>query len=136
MSRQRKPRINQCGLIMKLNLQHLNLRSRDRLDSWVEEHILALDEARRIDEAHVRLECRFESSPPFAVRIHLVTPGPDLCAESRDHTIRAAFTKALRHLKAQIAIRSARPGERTRTRLSAPLRRARETGVLRSLRGT
>ena len=40
---------------MKLNLQHLNVRSRDDLDRWVEEQILALGEARQIDEAIVRL---------------------------------------------------------------------------------
>jgi hypothetical protein len=53
---------------MRINLQHLNLRSRDRLDRWVEEQIFALGETRQIDEANVRLECRSHSSPTFASR--------------------------------------------------------------------
>ena len=48
---------------MRLNLQHLNLRSLDTLDSWVEEQILALGEARRIDEANVRL-VRLQNASP------------------------------------------------------------------------
>jgi ribosome-associated translation inhibitor RaiA len=119
---------------MKLNLQHLNLRSRDDLDRWVEEQILALGEARRIDEANVRLECRFEASPPFAARIHLVTPGPDIFAESCDHTIRAAFARALRQLKERIVARAGKPAQRARTRRSAPAMYSRWIDAHRSLR--
>jgi hypothetical protein len=91
---------------MRINLQHLNLHSRDGLDRWVEEQILALGEARQIDEASVRLECRFETSPRFAVQIHLVAPGPDVYAESTDHTLRAAFSKALAQLRQNVAPRA------------------------------
>jgi ribosome-associated translation inhibitor RaiA len=104
---------------MRLNVQHLNIRSLDALDSWVEQQILALGERRQIDEANVRLECRFESSPPFAVRIHLVTPGPDLFAESRDHTLRAAFTKALAQLREQITSRAGKRLQRLKSNLKA-----------------
>ena len=120
MNSSSKPTMNQLASTMKLNLQHLNLRSRDGLDTWVEEQILTLGEARQIDEANVRLECRFESSPPFAVRIHLVTPGPDLFAESRDHTIRAAFCKALAKLRENIASRATRRLRRLKGNSSAP----------------
>ena len=112
---------------MKLNLQHVNLRSRDELDRWVEEQIFALGGARQIDEANVRLERRLETSPPFAARVHLVTPGPDIFAESCDHTIRAAFARALRQLKERIAARAAKPAQRSRTRRSAPAMRSRGT---------
>ena len=81
---------------MKLTVQHHHLRSSDDLDSLIENRILALQPRLQIDEAHVRLECRFEESPAFSVHVHLVTPGPDVFAESRDHTLRAAFAKALR----------------------------------------
>lgn len=110
---------------MKLNLQHRNVRSRDGLDRWVEDQILALGEARQIDEANVRLECRFESSPPFAVLIHLVTPGPDLFAESRDHTLRAAFTKALTQLRESLAGRATRRLRRLKSNSSAPAAKTR-----------
>jgi len=105
---------------MRINLQHLNLRSRDRLDRWVEEQILVLGEARQIDEANVRLECRFESSPPFAVLIHLVTPGPDLFVESRDHTLRAAFEKVMKQLREQITSRATKRLQKVKSNLSAP----------------
>jgi hypothetical protein len=115
--------------IMRINLQHLNVRSRDVLDRWVEEQILALGEARRIDEANVRLECRAESSPPFAVHIHLVTPRPDLFAESSDHTLRAAFTKALTQLREAITSRATKRLRRLKSNSSAP---AAETRAARS----
>ena len=115
---------------MRINLQHLNLRSRDSLDCWVEEQILVLGEARRIDEANVRLECRFEFSPPFAVRIHLVTPGPDLFAESCDHTLRAAFTKALAQLRDAITSRAAKRLRRLKSNFSAPAAKTRSTRLL------
>ncbi len=110
---------------MRINLQHLNLRSDDGLDRWVEEQILRLGEAGQIDEANVRLECRFESSPPFAVRMHLVTPGPDIFAESSDHTLRAAFTKALAQLRAGVTGRAAKRLRRLKSNLSAPAAKTR-----------
>ncbi len=105
---------------MRINLQHLNLRSDDGLDRWVEEQILLLGEARQIDEANVRLECHLDSSPPFAVSIHLVTPGPDLNAETSDHTLQAAFTKALAQLRASMAGRAAKRLRRLKSNCSAP----------------
>jgi ribosome-associated translation inhibitor RaiA len=105
---------------MRINVQHRNLRSREGLDRWVEDQILALGEVRRIDEANVRLECRPGSSPPFAVHIHLATPGPDLFAESSDHTLRAAFTKALTQLQASLAGRAAKRVRRLKGNFSAP----------------
>lgn len=110
---------------MRINLQHLNLRSRDGLDRWVEDQILELGQTRRIDEANVRFERRSESSPPFAVHIHLVTPGPDLFAESSDHTLRAAFAKALAQLRESIAGRAAKRLRRLKSNTSAPAAKAR-----------
>jgi hypothetical protein len=111
--------------IMRINLQHLNLRSRDGLDRWVEEQVLALGEARQIDEAEVRLECRSEFSPPFTVQIHLVTPGPDFFAESSDYTLRAAFAKALSQLRESIAGRATKRLRRPKSNSSAPAAKAR-----------
>lgn len=111
---------------MRLNVQHFNIRSLHHLDSWVERQILALGALRQIEEANVRLECQFESSPPFAVRIHLVTPGPDIFAESRDHTLRAAFAKALAQLRREITNRAVKRLQRLKSNLSAPAAKARE----------
>ena len=110
---------------MRLTLQHHNLRSTHELDSLIENRILALQLRVRIDEAHVRLECRFESSPPFGVRIHLVTPGPDVFAEGRDHTIHAAIHKALGEIESRLDHREAKRQQRARSNLQAPAARAR-----------
>ncbi len=104
---------------MKLNLKHLNLRSTPALDAWVERQILALGSARQIDEAHVELARHAEHSPAYAVRVHLVTPGPDLRVEARDHTIRAAFTKGMAQLLHGLATRAARPAQGLRARRSS-----------------
>jgi ribosome-associated translation inhibitor RaiA len=115
---------------MKLNLQHVNVRSQDGLDRWVEEQILALGQTRQIDEATVRLECRFDQSPCFAVRIHLATPGPDLFAESRDHTLRAAFTKALGKLRLSIAWRATKRLRQWKGNFAVPVAKIRSMGCL------
>ena len=103
---------------MRLNLQHLNLRSLDTLDSWVEKQILALGQERQIDEANVRLECHFEESPAFSVHVHLITPGPDVFAESRDHTLRAAFEKVMKQLREQLTSRATKQTQRLKSNLS------------------
>lgn len=104
---------------MRLNVQHLNLRSLDRLDSWVEKQIFALGRARQIDEANVRLVRLRGASPAYQVNVHLVTPGPDLFAESRDHTLRAAFAKALSQLREQITSRATKRLRRLKSNLKA-----------------
>jgi ribosome-associated translation inhibitor RaiA len=104
---------------MRLNLQHLNLRSLDTLDSWVEKQILALGQARQIDEANVRLVRLENASPSYQVSVHLVTPGPDVFAESRDHTLRAAFEKVIKQLREQITSRATKRQQRLKSNLSA-----------------
>jgi ribosome-associated translation inhibitor RaiA len=110
---------------MKLTLEHHNLRSTHELDSLIENRILALQPRLQIDEAHVLLECRFESSPAFGVRIHLVTPGPDVFGEGRDHTIHAAIQKALGEIESRLVHRQAKRQQRARSNLQAPATRAR-----------
>ncbi len=105
---------------MKLNLKHASIRSTNTLDSWVEKQILTLGEARQIDEANIELAHHANESPAYSARVHLVTPGPDLLEEARDHTIRAAFEKVMAKLHKGIATRAARPAARARTRLGAP----------------
>jgi len=104
---------------MRLNLQHLNLRSLDTLDAWVENQIFALSQARQIDEANVRLVRLANASPAYQVNVHLVTPGPDVFAESRDHTLRAAFAKAMTQLHEQISSRATKRLQRLKSNLKA-----------------
>jgi ribosome-associated translation inhibitor RaiA len=93
---------------MKLTLQHQSIRSTSTLDSWVENQIFALRERLQIDEANVRLAHRPDASPPYEVNVHLVTPGPDVFAEGRDHTLQAALNKVLNVLRGKIGNRSTR----------------------------
>ncbi len=93
---------------MKLTLQHEDVRSTDALDRLIEDHLLALSELLVIEEARVRLAYRHLESPAFSVHIHLVTPGPDVVLEQRDHTLRAAITKALAGLDRKVDERSTR----------------------------
>ena len=104
---------------MRLNVQHLNIRSLDVLDSWVEKQIFALGQARQIDEANIRLVRLENASPAYQVNVHLVTPGPDVFAESRDHTLRAAFTKAIAQLREQITSRASKRLQRIKSNLKA-----------------
>lgn len=105
---------------MRINVQHLNIRSLHALDAWVEQHLLALGRARQIDEATVRLVRLPEGSPAYQVKVHLVTPGPDVFAESRDHTLRAAFLKAMEQLRTQIVGRATKRLRRLKSKLNAP----------------
>lgn len=104
---------------MRLNVQHLNIRSIDKLDSWVEKHIFALGRARQIDEANVHLVRLDNASPAYQVRVHLVTPGPDVFAETRDHTLHAAFAKALAQLREQITSRATKRLQRIKSNLKS-----------------
>lgn len=93
---------------MRLTLQHHCIRSTSALDSWVENQIFALRERLQIDEANVRLAHRPEASPAYEVNVHLVTPGPDVFAEGRDHTLRAALNKVLGQLNDKLVNRAQR----------------------------
>lgn len=70
--------------------------------------IEALARLRQIDEARVSVTREDETSPPFRVRAHLVTPGPDVFAEARDHTVAAALAKVKKQLSAAIRFRAGR----------------------------
>jgi ribosome-associated translation inhibitor RaiA len=105
---------------MKLTVQHHHLRSSDELDSLIENRILALQPRLQIDEANVRMECHFQESPAFSVRVHLVTPGPDVFAEHRDHTIRAAIEKVMAEVEAKIVSRHHKRRQRVRSNIQGP----------------
>ncbi len=97
---------------MKLTLKHNNVTSTNVLDSWVEEQIISLQPALKIDEADIILARSEESSPAYQVNVHLVTPGPDVFADGRDHTLRAAFNKTMSALREKIGARATRRQKR------------------------
>jgi len=87
---------------IKVNLQNFNINSLQSLEAWVGQQISSLGRIRRIDSANVRLARLEAASPAYHVKVQLVTPGPDVFAEGRDHTLRAAFTKVVDRLRQQI----------------------------------
>ena len=114
---------------MKLSVQHRDIRSTHALDSLIEEHILSLRPRLQIDEAVVRLEHRAGDSPAFHVSVHLVTPGPDVSAESGDHTVRAAVEKVMKQVRDKITDRHAKRARKLKSKLSSPAPDARGARV-------
>ncbi len=110
---------------MKLTLQHVAIRSTRQLDSWMEERLLALKPRLKIDEAKVRLVHDHRASPPYSVHVHLVTPGPDIFATAYDHTLLAAWEKAMKGLLESIGNRVEKRTQRLKGSLSSPTTRSR-----------
>lgn len=80
----------------------------------VRERLAGLAQRRRIDEAIVGVARHEDASPPWEVFIHLVTPGPDLTATTRDHTLAAAFAKNIAELEDILDAREAKRALRHR----------------------
>lgn len=91
---------------MKLTLKHSGIHPAHRLRTLVQRAISPLAPLRQIDEAKVHLTREPESSPPFRVQAQLVTPGPDVFAEARDHTLAAALGKVMKELARAIKARA------------------------------
>ncbi|MEO7165535.1 MAG: HPF/RaiA family ribosome-associated protein [Chthoniobacterales bacterium] len=104
---------------MKLILKHSGIRAAKGLRALVQQKILILEPMRQIDLAMVRITREEEASPAFCVRAHLVTPGPDLFAEARDHTLAAALGKAMRQLTRGIKARAGKRLTRLKSNLTA-----------------
>lgn len=104
--------------MMKVIVRHSGLAFRKWMDSAVKKQILALEPLRQIDEAKVQIARDRDMSPPFRVHVHLVTPGPDIAAEARDHTLVAALGKVVKRITEEIQRRSAR--QLARRRVEAP----------------
>lgn len=99
---------------MKLTVQYHNVRSTGGLETLVENLILALAPSLKIDQAIVRIEHSLDSSPAFRTSAHLITPGPDVIAEGRDHTLRAALEKLAAALRDRIEHRELKRQRRNR----------------------
>lgn len=91
---------------MKLILRYCHHDPSNSLSSLIREHFDAIGKKRPVDEARIVVERRMEGSPPFRISVHLVTPGPDLFAESVEHTFRAALRKVVEQIEAELSRRS------------------------------
>ncbi|MEO5720315.1 MAG: HPF/RaiA family ribosome-associated protein [Chthoniobacterales bacterium] len=112
---------------MKLLIKHFAIHPVKALDARVRKHLRKLEPLRQIDEAIVDLACERETSPPYRVRVQLVTPGPDVFAEARDHTLGAALRKVMKRLARIIGDRAEKQRARIKQNLRAPGRLARSS---------
>ena len=99
---------------MKITLSTSPLNLNEASETWVGERLAGIGERRRIDLAIVKVTRHAEASPPWEVFIHLVTPGPDLMATTKDHTLAAAFAKNLAELEDILDAREAKRAGRHR----------------------
>jgi ribosome-associated translation inhibitor RaiA len=110
---------------MKLILKQHGIRSSHAIHSVVEEQIGSLEPQLHIDQARVRISFTRHASPAWHAHIHLVTPGPDVIAEERDHTFRAVMHKVIRKLRDRITWRANKRAQRMKSAVAAPASRFR-----------
>ena len=106
-------------LPLNIRLRRINAPSAAKTTSLLREQLLSLARIRKIDAAHLSLE-RDPEATTFRVSAHLETPGPDIRAEGRDHTLHAAALRVLAQLQRHIRSRNARRRERLSDRAAHP----------------
>jgi len=103
-----------------MNLHKPNeIHMKTALLTLLEDRIIAPQPRLRIEEANVRLEHRRESSPAFHVHVHLVTPDPDVLADGRVHTLRAAIEKLMAALEQKLTARGYKRTQRIKSNLQS-----------------
>ncbi len=105
---------------MKFSIKHTAIAPWKSVEARVRKHLGKLEPRRQIDEAVVHLARERETSPPYHVRVQLVTPGPDVFAEARDHTLGAALRKVAKSLGRIIDTRAGKQRARSKQNLRAP----------------
>ena len=117
--------------VMRITLRNLHHEPSPSLLELLEKELTVLSADLHIDEARVLFERRLDASPPFRVTFHLVTPGPDVEAETTDHTLRAALIKAFEVLRGKIGHRHQK---RARRKAEAPAGAAPRRSAVAGLR--
>jgi hypothetical protein len=80
---------------MRITAVRLGIAESKYPDRWIGDRLAGIATRRQIDEARISIARFRDRSPACEVGIHLVTPGPDLAGRGVDHTVEAAFAKAL-----------------------------------------
>jgi ribosome-associated translation inhibitor RaiA len=99
------------NLPLNIRLRRINGASATKTTAFLRERLFSLARIRKIDVAHLSLE-REPETTTFRVAAHLETPGPDIRAEGRDHTLHAAALRVIAQLQRHIRARQARRRER------------------------
>lgn len=85
---------------MKLIITHAQAARPEKFVRWFEDSILSLQPLLDIEEAHLTIDYDDTASPPYTAKAHLKVPGPDLKASAVDHTVRTAFERLMKLLRA------------------------------------
>lgn len=88
--------------ISHITVKTLNIKKGDKVIDWLKSRVAELSRMRKLDAAEVVLEYHHHETPGYIVKAHLATPGPDITAEGRDHTIHAAALRTLSELHKKI----------------------------------
>ena len=86
-----------------------------RLRRWLEQSLERLKSRIPITTAAVVVEQRRDNGLPVRAYVSLAVPGPDIHAEGRDHTLKAAWLKVMSAMRKQIDQRKARQAARLKT---------------------
>jgi ribosome-associated translation inhibitor RaiA len=115
---------------MKIILRQLHHQPSPAVSDLIRNHFANLGRQILIEQARVTIDRRSEMSPAFSISAHIVTPGPDLVAYARDHTVLAALQKAITQLKQAIRHRRAKRAQRVRSNLQEPAARRNRTWAM------
>jgi ribosome-associated translation inhibitor RaiA len=96
-----------------------NVRKHSR--QLLEQPIEQLQDLVSITRTAVVLERRREDAPAFRAFVSLAVPGPDIHAEARDHTLKAAWLKVTAALRKQIEKRKAKQLARIKSTRRQPI---------------
>jgi ribosome-associated translation inhibitor RaiA len=91
---------------IQLHIRGLNMGAGSR--RCLEQSIEQLQSLISITAAAVVLEHRRDDTPAFRAYVSLAVPGPDVHAESRDHTLEAAWLKVISAARKRIEQRKSR----------------------------
>jgi len=92
---------------IQLHIRGLHIGSQMRAS--LEQELERLETGNFITAAAGVLEHQRDAAPPFRASVLLSVPGPDIHAEARDHTLKAAWLKVVADLQKQIEQRKRRP---------------------------
>jgi hypothetical protein len=87
--------VTQTKANMRILLKHIHHRPSESLTRMIEQQMETLGRSFGADEVRIAVERRLEANPPFRVRAHFVTAGPEIIAEALDRTLRGALRKTV-----------------------------------------
>ena len=114
---------------MRIQFHSLGFSLDANLRRWLQQPIEGMRSLTPVTGAAVVLEQRRDDAPAFRAFVSLAVPGPDIHAEARDHTLRAAWLKVITALRRQIERRKSCQQLRQKRHHRHPLTAGRWSGA-------